>query len=109
MYDVLKAAAGRHADHESRHAPDIADDALWQFVEEASAVWQPILWILYITGIRAKAAAFLRLSRLFIPTDWDSENIDRDHGEDRQDTQEICIAGDTLTPSYLGMDQAPAI
>ena len=45
LYDVLKAAAARHANHESRHAPDVPDDILWQYVEKASTQYLSLIHI----------------------------------------------------------------
>jgi len=64
MTDIMKAASARHADHESKHAPDIADDVLWRYVEESDFVWQPLLYTLYVLGLRPRAARFLRRRRL---------------------------------------------
>jgi len=76
MHDVQKAASCRHADHEARHAPDISDEILWRYVEEADAKWQPVLWILYVCGIRTVALRYLRRRRISIPTNWSKESIE---------------------------------
>jgi len=65
LYDVLKAAAARHANHESRHAPDVSDDILCQYVEKASTEYRPILYLLYVAGLRPRAIRFLTRKRLF--------------------------------------------
>ena len=75
-HDAAYAAGVRHADVEGGHAPDLSDDVLWNYVEAASAVWQPLLWVLAVFGIRVKAAAWLTHGRAFFPTweEWGSWN-----------------------------------
>ena len=78
LYDVLKAAAARHANHESRHAPDVSDDILWQYVEKASPQYRPILYLLYVAGLRPRAIRFLTRKRMYFPSWnlWQSEDIE---------------------------------
>jgi len=59
MSDVMKAAAARHADHESRHAPDLPDKTLWEYVINADFIYQPFLYLMYIGGLRTRAIRFL--------------------------------------------------
>lgn len=78
MPDVMKAASARHADAEVRHAPDISDEILWKYVEEADFIWQPIFYVLFVAGLRPIALRFLRRNRLFVPGKrrWGKDNIE---------------------------------
>ena len=78
MADVMKAASARHADFEGRHAPDIPDDILWQYVVEADFVWQSILYVLYVAGLRAKAIRYFRRNRIYVPKKrmWKKESLE---------------------------------
>jgi len=76
MQNVLKAASARHADHEGKHAPDIADDILWKYVVGARDKWQPILWVMFVGGLRPRAIRFLRRRRIGMPTNWAQDDLE---------------------------------
>jgi len=78
MFDVLKAASARHADFESKHAPDVADEILWRYVVEAKPKWQPIFYLLYTFGLRPIAIRFLCRHRIYLPSKehWGQECIE---------------------------------
>jgi len=75
MFNVLKTASARHADHEAKHAADISDDTLWRYVQEACPKWKPVLWLLYTAGLRPVALRYLSRRRIFVPSDWKREEI----------------------------------
>jgi len=76
MTNVTKAASARHADHEARHAPDLPDDVLWRYVQEASPRWAPIFWLLYTAGLRPVALRYLSRRRISVPNDWKKEELE---------------------------------
>ena len=73
-HDASYAAGVHHADEEGGHAPDLSDEVLWKYVEAANAIWQPLLYILAVYGLRIKACAWLTQSRTIFPAwdDWGS-------------------------------------
>lgn len=71
MKRVLSAAEAYHADAENQHAPDVEERVLLRYVEEAEGPWRIPLYLLWATGLRPRALAFLRKSQISI----DPENL----------------------------------
>jgi len=67
-YEAAYAAGVCAADHEAEHAPDLPDDLLWKFVEQAPPEWQPVIYLMYVCGFRIKAIRYFRRRRIFLPS-----------------------------------------
>lgn len=69
MKRVLAAAEAYHADAENQHAPDVSDEELWRYVQEAESEWRLPIFLLWATGLRPRALAFLRRSQISLEPD----------------------------------------
>lgn len=90
--EPLYAAEVRYADLENGHAPDVADESLWRYVELSRGRLQSLLYLLYVAGFRTKATKYFEKSRIWLQQ--------RATWKEREFCLEVVVTVDKNRPRY---------